>query len=478
VNLIDDFLSRAERRPDRVAIIEGSGARIAFGELERRSALLASDFAAKGISRGDRVLVGVWPGIDLYAGLAALWRLGAVVVFPEPATGIAGFRHAAAATAPKALLAGARVRALSLLFDETRRIPVSLSPRPSASRISDSSLSLAPDDPALISFTSGSSGAPKGMARSHGLMLAQHAALASLIGTERDDEIDLVAFPAFVLTCLGHGVTCVMPRWGLRRHDRARPKDICGQIDDVGATRLLAPPAITGALSGTRLPRSVHRVLTGGGPVYPDVAKRFLAGSPEVGLTVVYGSTEAEPIAHARVEEFDEETWREASSGGGLPVGLPVPEAQVRLIADEIVVAGPHVNPGYLDPARDRETKIVEGAAVWHRTGDAGRFDSRGGLWLLGRLSSAAGGLFPFAIETAVRLWPGVRAAVMVAREGGRPLLFIEGDEARLPQWRRLAGGIGDFEVMGVKAIPMDRRHRSKPDAALLMRTYERRSGR
>ena len=39
---------------------------------------------------------------------------------------------------------------------------------------------------------------------------------------------------------------------------------------------MLAPPAIAGALSGTRLPRSVHRVLTGGGPVYPDVAKRFL----------------------------------------------------------------------------------------------------------------------------------------------------------------------------------------------------------
>jgi acyl-CoA synthetase (AMP-forming)/AMP-acid ligase II len=477
VNLIDNFLQRAEKRPDHVAIREGSGRRISFAALKRQSASLASAFAAKGVSRGDRVLVGVWPGIDLYAGLAAIWRLGAVAVFPEPATGVAGFRHAAAATKPKALLAGWKIRTLALLFEETRRIPIGLSPSANRGRISDDCASLAEGDPALISFTSGSSGAPKGMARSHGLMLAQHAALASLIGTNREDEIDLVAFPAFVLTCLGHGVTSVMPSWDVRRHDRADPNEVLAQIEAVGATRLLLPPVITQELAGTRLPPTVHRVLTGGGPVYPDVARRFLAGSPEVGLTVVYGSTEAEPIAHARADEFDEEIWREASMGAGLPVGAPVPEARVRLVDDEIVVAGPHVNPGYLDPARDRETKIFDGATIWHRTGDAGRFDAAGRLWLLGRCSSAARGLFPFSVETAVRLWPGVRAAVMVARESGRSLLFIEGDETQLAQWRRLIGGIGDLEVVAVRAMPMDRRHRSKPDVRALMQAQAGRAG-
>ncbi len=479
MNLIDNFLVWAERRPDHVAIVDASGESITFAGLERRSARLASAFAQRGIGRGDSVLVGLWPGIDLYASLAALWRLGAVVVFPEPAAGLPGFRHAAAVTKPKALLAGGKIRALSLLFAETRSIPIGLSPAhfeganggPIAAA---ASTSLADDDVALISFTSGSSGAPKGMARSHRLMLAQHAALTSLIGTQRDDEIDLVAFPAFVLTCLGHGVTSVTPRWNLRRHDRAALKDIVSQIEDVGATRLLLPPTIIQTLSGNRLPPSVHRVLTGGGPVYPDVARRFLAGSPNVGLTVVYGSTEAEPIAHACVEAFDEATWSEASSGGGLPVGAPIPEARVKLVTNEIVVAGPHVNRGYLDPARDLETKIVEGDTIWHRTGDAGRFDPRGQLWLLGRCSSAAGGLFPFSIETAARLWPGVRAAVMVGSEGRRSQLFIEGDEALIENWRRAAAKIGDLDIVRVTTIPMDRRHRSKPDVQRLMRTLNR----
>lgn len=58
---------------------------------------------------------------------------------------------------------------------------------------------------------------------------------------------------------------------------------------------------------------------------------RFLDHAPGVGLTVVYGSTEA--------------------------VGAPGPEVSVRIVNGEILVAGNHVNPGYLDPARDRETK-------------------------------------------------------------------------------------------------------------------------
>ena len=70
----------------------------------------------------------MWPGIALYASLAALWRLGAVAVLPEAAMGLAGFCHVAAAAIPKALLADRPIRLLSCLFPETRNIPSRLSP--------------------------------------------------------------------------------------------------------------------------------------------------------------------------------------------------------------------------------------------------------------------------------------------------------------------------------------------------------------
>ncbi|WP_269581694.1 AMP-binding protein [Roseibium sp. Sym1] len=473
MNLIEDFLAEAVRRPERTAIIDKAGTAISYGDLETRSARLAAGFAAKGIGEGDRVLIGLFPGLDLYAGLAALWRLGAVAVFPEPAMGLAGFRHAAGATRPKALLAATLVGLIARILPETRRIPVRLSPSGDWPEGRSDCAPRGENDPALISFTSGSTGEPKAIERSHGLMRAQHAALAPLIASDRD-EIDIVAFPAFVLTCIGHGTTAVMPNWNLRRHDRMPPEALVKLVKATGATRLLVPPVVVSRLIGTDLPETVRRVMTGGGPLYPDVARRFLDAHPGIGLTNVYGSTEAEPIAHAHLECLSDTDWEVAASGGGLPVGRPVAEASVKFVDDEILVSGPHVNRGYLDPARNAETKLIEGDTVWHRTGDAGRLDDQGRLWLLGRHGAATDGLFAFAVETAARLWPGVTAAAFAVDGKGRPVLFLSGDTANLPDWRERAEALGALDVLCVDAIPMDRRHRSKPDTRQLLKRFGR----
>lgn len=61
------------------------------------------------------MLIAIPVGVDLYVALAASWRLGAVAVFPEPAMGIAGLRHAVALTGAKCLFASGRYRLLRLL---------------------------------------------------------------------------------------------------------------------------------------------------------------------------------------------------------------------------------------------------------------------------------------------------------------------------------------------------------------------------
>jgi acyl-CoA synthetase (AMP-forming)/AMP-acid ligase II len=467
VTLVAAFDDIAQRAPQRKAIVEPSGRSITFSELVAASHGLARRFRDKGIGKSDRVLVGVWPSIELYSGLAALWRLGAIAVFPEPATGLRGFLHAAADTRPKALLAPAHIQALSWLFRDTRRIPFALSPRLAHGEAVEARVDA--DDIALISFTSGSTGTPKAMARSHQLLLAQHRALASLIASE-DEETDLVAFPAFVLTCLGHGATAVLPAWNMRQHDRARAETILRQISEQRVTRLLVPPSIVATLAGHAMPTHVKRVLTGGGPVYPDIIRKFLRASPGTGLTVVYGSTEAEPISHVDTESLGEADWKECFAGGGLPVGHPVPEIAIKLRDEEITVAGAHVNQGYLDPARDAETKIVEASRVWHRTGDRGRLDERGRLWLLGRAMGPPG-LHPFAIEIPARTWPGVTAAACVPRDQGPALLFIAGDRTQAALWQASAEKLGGFRVIALDTIPMDRRHRSKPDYAALLKS-------
>jgi olefin beta-lactone synthetase len=467
------FFDHAAAHPDRVALIERAGNAVSYGALEQRSARLAAALRRAGIGKDARVLVALWPGSDLYAALIALWRLGAVAVFPEPAMGLAGLRHAAAAARPAALLAPHWLGALCRLLPETRNIAIRLTASNPGDAALSATVALKEDDAALISFTSGSTGKPKGIVRTHGLLLAQHCALAPLLAPAEQNEIDLVAFPAFVLSALCHGVTAALPRWNLRRHDRAEGQAVRCQICDQRVTRALLPPVVAAALAECAPPASLRRVLSGGGPVYPDMARRFLANAPHCGLTVVYGSTEAEPISHIAMTLSDDALWADIAGGGGLPVGVPVPETKVRIAGSEILVAGPHVVKGYLDPARDGETKIRDGDVLWHRTGDAGRFDAKGGLWLLGRMQSLAGGLYPFAAESAARLWPGVRAAAFASARG-KALLFVAGDRTRLGEWRKRAAKLGEIETVAVASIPMDKRHRSKPDLNALLAAWRR----
>ena len=68
---------------------------------------------------------------------------------------------------------------------------------------------------ALVTFTSGTSGRPKGVRRTHGVLAAQLDALAPIL--ERPGSIDLVALPIFALACLANGSTCLIPETGLRR---------------------------------------------------------------------------------------------------------------------------------------------------------------------------------------------------------------------------------------------------------------------
>ena len=94
----------------------------------------------------------------------------------------------------------------------------------------------------------------------------------------------------------------------------------------------------------------------------------------------------------------------------------PVPGTEIRIDDDEIWVAGAHVNAHYLDPAMEAGIKRSDGLRVWHRTGDAGRIDGQGRLWLLGRhaavTTGSAGRCTPFpsnSLPKAGRACAGLR---------------------------------------------------------------------
>ena len=472
MNLVDGFLEHAEARPAGAALITPAGRAVSYAELARVSAARARGFARAGIGRSDRVLIARGLSAELYATLLAVFRLGAVAVFPEPGAGLAGVRHAVAAAQPKAMAAGSLARTLRPFVPELRALPVL--PEAATGPYGDGPLqSTDAGSPALITFTSGSTGRPKGVVRSVGFLQLQHRLLEQVRRTTPED-VDLISLPVFILSNLTAGAASVIPAGDLRRPGSLDGARLRRQAARHRVNRIVAPPSVCARLTedAEALP-GVQAVFTGGGPVFPNLLQALQAAAPGARIHSVYGSTEAEPISHVAFDEIGAADWRAMAEGQGLLAGPPIPEARVAIRGDEIEVAGPHVNRGYLDPSDDASTKVLRDGEVWHRTGDAGRIDEQGRLWLLGRTEAANGDLYPFAVETAAHSWPGVEQAALLAGAGGARL-FLAGRGLDSTELERRAGALGDITVHVVRRIPMDRRHNAKVDYARLREQAER----
>ena len=159
---------------------------------------------------------------------------------------------------------------------------------------------------------------------------------------------------------------------------------------------------------------------------------------------------------------MDDADFQKMKTGEGLLAGKPVAGAHVKIINDEIYVTGDHVIKGYIDKADNAATKIEMDGQTWHKTGDAGRWDDRGRLWLLGRVEARQDNIYPFCIETAARTMANVRQAAFLNHKGKNILVVeMDGDpEILLP----LKDKFGDFDIIKIRAIPLDRRHNSKID--------------
>ncbi len=472
MNLLAPILAELAAHDGRTAIIAADGEHASYADLLGRSERLAAAWKDQGLGAGDRVLVAMPVGIPLYASLVALWRLGAVTVFPEPALGLAGLRHALRITRPGAFLAAGWYRFLRYALPELWSVRMVLRPDAGGRSTTEPLEAVGPDHPALISFTSGSTGQPKAIVRSHGFLATQNARVAELLAPQREACVDLVGFPVFVLANLGLGVTSVLPNWNLRRQENADAGRIAGHIAAHRVNRALIPPSICAGLTEHAMP-GLDAIFTGGGPVYPDLLARLASRLPDAEIVSVYGSTEAEPIAHQRLADVTEADWRAMREGAGLLTGHPIPEIAVKILDREIVVTGAHVNKGYLDARHNHATKLPLDGAIWHRTGDSGRLDEQGRLWLQGRHGAAVDGLSPFGVEAAARFWPGVRQAALVTIDS-RAVLAIAGDRARQAEWQAQANRIGEVRVVVLPRIPLDRRHGSKVDYPALKRVLGR----
>lgn len=464
------------RRDAHIAIISGRQ-EITFKELFQRVEARASGLKELGIKPGWRVLLLMPMSIELYVSLLALFWIDATVMLVDPSAPIG---EILSQFKPKGFIGSPKAHLLRLKYPQLRGLAVTASngfvplPNLNLNKISGPPIPIqCPQHPALLTFTSGTTGTPKAIARSHSFLLAQHRALAHHMNFKPGDR-DMPTLPVFLLHSLAAGATCVLADADLADVGSVNGQKIINQIRQKNISSMSGSPAFFRALvapliKNTQSLGSIRHIFTGGGRVFSSDIDALKSAFPEATITIVYGSTEAEPIATLDALNAHEKLVLGEREGRGALVGHAVPEVSIRVVDDEIWVSGEHVNKGYYQsPQHDEESKVNDAGQIWHKTGDAGYLDSEKNIWLLGRMGESIDGLWPMPIEGAVQSLVFVSHAALVEFQT-KPVLALVLKEPP-SNWEAVIRGITTVPILQVSNIPVDPRHNSKIDRKSLLK--------
>jgi acyl-CoA synthetase (AMP-forming)/AMP-acid ligase II/pimeloyl-ACP methyl ester carboxylesterase len=525
------------RHSEEPALIEmaaaGGPRTISWRLLARRVDEVAAGLLDVGVRPGDRVSLLVTPGADLTAALYASVRIGAVVVVADAGLGLRGLTRAVRGARPDWVIGalpglgaaralgwpGRRIATLALpavaraaLGVEHTLVEVA---RRGARRLAAGAalpVAPAPDAPAAVLFTSGSTGPAKGVVYTHG----QLAAVRDVLAAQYDVGVGtgLVAgFAPFALLGPALGARSVAPDMDVTAPRTLTARAVADAVAAADATVVFLSPAALANVVATssaltdRDREALGRVrlfLSAGAPVSASLLTAATALMPNASAHTPYGMTEG-----LLMTDVDLDGVRAAATDGvdeqGICVGVPATGVRVRIapldddgapsgaptdaagVTGEVVVAAPHVRDHYDRLWRsDRVSRMGVDDPRGHRTGDVGHLDAEGRLWIEGRLqhvvTTAEGVVTPVGPEQRIERVAGV-GRVGIAGTGPRGTQQVVAVVETVPAARRpglapaalaravrAAAGVPVAAVLVVPVLPTDVRHNSKVDRARLSR--------
>ncbi|WP_421082962.1 alpha/beta fold hydrolase [Rothia nasimurium] len=509
-------------------------AKLTWAELAADVDRIAAGLHQLGVAPGDRVNLLVPPGARLTTLMYACLKLGAVIVVADTGLGAKGLTRALKGARPtwligipKALVAaktlgwpGQRIAATHLPPALAQALGVIASIEDFETTQIFEVAEPHPDQDAAVLYTSGSTGPAKGVVYTHRQLAAMRDAIAATYQLTAGTGL-VAGFAPFALLGPALGATSVTPAMDVTKPKTLTASALASAAQAIEATTVFASPAalmnvLATADSLTSSQRTalgqVTTLLSAGAPITSPLLARLQDLLPAASLHTPYGMTEALPATDISFEQIQEAEQDAAAglngAGGGVCVGTPVAGASLQIapllpdgtaskstttdpgISGEILIAAPHVKDRY-DTLWVTERASTE-TVGWHRTGDVGRFDAKGRLWVEGRLAhtlvTAQGVLTPVALEQAAELDPDVRraAAVGVGPDGTASVVIVAevgatylGKRTRnglapLELTRRIRQTVADRTGVDVASVlivaehPTDVRHNSKIDRPVL----------
>jgi fatty-acyl-CoA synthase len=435
--------THARSNPDALALIDlPSGREFSYGQLAKRvgalSAVLAKRFR---IGPGDRVAVSAGNRADFFTLQFACWRIGAIFAPTNWRLSLGELKSVLAIAEPSLFLCDEPLELDQAGMQQVHMPDLQLG----IDRLMEGDEQPGPhfvseDDQRVLTlvFTSGTTGKPKAVPYTERMVTccALHAAAHSMVDA---DTRTLLVAPLFHSAGLFAMTTTAFHFGGMVAVDNVwEPERCLAMLADkgLGISHFNGVPTIFNQL--TELPQFAaadlsHVKLLGIGSA--PISRELLAcwQSKGVLLAQSYGSTEAFGVSVTPA--------REAAHFLG-SAGTPMMHSQVRIVLDgenvplgdvgEVWVQGPSVMPGYWRDAGGRKGEVF--ADGWLKTGDLGRMDERGTLFIVGRLKdmiiSGGENIYPAEIEHALTRQPAIRAVAIVGapheKWGETPVAVIE----------------------------------------------------
>ncbi len=459
VSLVQAWRQRVERAPDARALAYFDGAMTAR-ELDDASDALAAALRSLGTRRGDRVGIYLQNIPQYVLSFLALWKLGATALVLNPmyrgqelrrliddAGAVGVICTDAASTETSATVAGSSVRwivSTSPRGFQSRDDPRVFGETEGVTAVGDGDLEdlidafrgatvpmldLGPDDVALLTYTSGTTGPPKGAMNTHGNVLAVARSFAGWIDLRPGDAVFAMA-PMFHITGAVINATIAL------LHDAVLV--MAGRFDPEVAIEAFVEHRVTftvGSITAYnsiyQLPHaarehfaSVKSLYSGGAPIPPSTTERF---QDRFGVYIhnAYGMTETSAAVVAVPLDVRAPVDPES---GALSVGRPLPGIEARVVdpsdrpvpphhQGELVLRGPQVIPGYWGKPEATATTIPQG---WLHTGDGAIIDEDGWIYLVDRLkdqiNTSGYKVWPREVEDVLAAHPAVLEAAVVGR--------------------------------------------------------------